>query len=422
MLRVSVLFLILIFINAGQAASKDLFQLAESQLTSLHRAPVISNEDVEKIWMKIGKYVIEKTNKRYAKLLYRVWTDLVKKNRIRHFTNDIRNELNISKKFCSYENNCHDLVAVYLPLNHMILIDYSELNDEVITWIYHELVHAYQYTYRLPIDVAKIFEFLIRDNEIKIVPEQAIDFLKFYYEAQANWYTLRFSQNQLWLDSGESSWTLLPTSFVKALIALPTGGATIMAGKTFFDPFFPKIDRIEKSTRGYLHVWRGEQLNFHELLILRNASHFFNTGVNIDLSFHYNFSRKIESAYFGSLPFLMQDDGGDQKLFVEMHDFYYETFLERLSSTFDECENLFAKVMSENAPLLQWLSIDSDYLKTCPIVDLTIFGSSRNLFADFYAQGSRGRFFHAGGEGSGGPTLKINPLLHLHPQLIVQPE
>ncbi len=423
MVRLIFFLLFTTFSLAGFAGVVDL-QIQESSVLSVKNAPVLPAEDLENIWKKIGVFILNRDAEidirmgNYPRLMYMVWHDLVSEDRIRRLTPEVRAELKVPEKHCIKGHGCHSLVAFYLPMSHLIFVDYEKLNDDVISWVYHEIVHAYQYTYRFPRDLIDIVN-AAADSKLKY--NEIIDYLKFYYESQANWYTLQFTRNEKWLDSGETAFLLAPTSFLKSLLVIPTLGVMLRWSKVEFENFVPKPDQIP-GHQGYFQLQQGEQLKFRELLVLRNVFQLFNIGVNFDFDFHKRFSQRIEEAYFGELAFLRQKDGGDQLIFKDLHDQYYSEIFFSVAIKMKKCDVAIDQILSGVSPLLNWLTGKIDR-GDCLVRfwNLTTKPELQKSYEKIYVEGSQGRFFHAGGEGSGGPALLIEPSLFMHPQLLVDP-
>lgn len=368
----------------------------------------ISDEKLAAVRDKIFSQLnLHRIPQKYKTLLSATWKNLSSGGRILSMDADAQFKLDIPKEFC-HEQKCHKLVAAYLPFVDAIVISTEAPEDELYAWIYHELVHAFQYTYRLPLDVITLVESgFVNKTDI-------IDTLKYFYESQANYYTLKITEDPEWLEYGRSGWSLAPGSYGKAILSLFSFGQSLRVGNSFMNDYLPLIDNLGWR-QGHLHTSRGEQLTFHELIVMRNFGWSFNPSVNFDLEFHTDYSHAIEQAYFGKIPYLLAQDGADQKFFKKMHDAYYEKVL---SPLIDEPRCAIAlDEVQKSAALVGWLNLPDNTLSSCSVY--ANFSLYRKEFLELYLS-NKNRFFDKGGEGGHGPGLQISPHLY-QPQLIIKP-
>lgn len=419
-LFISLLTIFTVGANAEDTALAAAQEISNQELLVLRASSPepFTRSELETLGKKIFSNLREgssyvKWSQRFIFYLNKTWEGLVARGRILKMNSKMQGNLNIPKHFC--HQKCYDLVAVYLPFVDYLLISDTAKNEDLYLWLFHELVHSYQYTYRLPFDFFNIL-MATQEQNLKIREADIIDFLKYFYESQANYYTLRLGLDAEWIDYGKSGLSLVPVSFLKGLLAAGTGSLSLTIGNSNFNNWIPKIDNKQWG-HGVLHTNQHEKLGFNELIILRKVSWFFNPSTNFDLDWHVDYSRAIESAYFGHLPFLLNEDGGDQIIFKNLHDTYYENII--LSTTIDsaECQLLLKEVRGSISPMLGWLTTDASSLEKCRPYRNFVY--ARDSFLKHYLSSDQ-RFFNAGGEGGNGPGLKISPQF-IQPQLIVKP-
>ena len=406
------------FITQSVWANEDIQDVVNHQINALNQsqAQPLSEEKLKILSAQIFGKIMGLIPKNQYYYMYKTWERLTKNKRVLYLTDSLHETLDIPKQFC-HDDKCYDLVAVYLPFVDAMLISDKAAESELQYWVYHELVHAQQYTYRFPLDVMNVMNIVDGiDKNIKLKEEDAVDFLKYFYESQANYYVLRMSRNNEWLDYGKSGWSLMPAAMLKGTLAAATLGQSLRLGISFFDNYIPVIDQ-KHWRQGYLHTQRGEMLEFHELISLRNLRWTFNPSVSFDMGFHKDYSLAIEHAYFGKTPFLLLGDGGDQKVFKKMHDDYYDELIFASSNiVVGECSVLFEKINSM-APFVAWITLDKSEISSCSRFDG--FAQLRDRFIDLYMQ-NKNRFFDRGGEGAHGPALRISPN-HYQTQLVIKP-
>lgn len=412
------LFLLVLFVAQSVWAAESVQDVVDQQINALNQsqAQPLPDEKIKKLGDEIFSKIISLVPESQFYYMVKTWERLTKNKRVLYLTDTVHSALDIPKRFC-HDDKCYDLVAVYLPFVDVMLVSEKAPESELQYWVYHELVHAQQYTYRLPIDVLNVMNIVDGvDKNITLKEVDAVDFLKYFYESQANYYVLRMSRNAEWLDYGKSGWSLMPAATLKATLAAATLGQSLRIGHSFFDNYIPSVD--QKGWRqGHLHTSRGEMLEFHELIALRNLRWTFNPSVSFDMGFHKDYSQAIEHAYFGKTPFLLLADGGDQKVFKKMHDDYYnELIFARNNIVIGECRALFEKINSM-APFVAWSTLDISEISSCRI--FKDFSQLRDRFVDLYMQ-NKNRFFDKGGEGAHGPALRISPN-HYQPQLVIKP-
>ena len=354
------------------------------------------------------------------------WKILTDAQRIRNLTLEIRQKLGIPQKHCPKENTCYDLVAVYLPISNMILVDYNELNDEAISRVYHELYHAYQYMFRYPLDIGMIFDFTRYDEKVEnSKPELEIneinDYLNFYYESIANWKTLQFTKDKSWLTTSNSEFYSAASGLLKGVVNTFSlnllSQVSVSSSKKWLSQEY--IDEYSTGENAEKSAYSEHSfLRMPDLLVIKDLKHMFTLQNNLDFQFHLNYTGAIESAYFGNHNFLSRRKNGDQNLFSRMHDNVYFKLKRNFKRDLIENENclkpLARIIYSETSPLLSWFSTSSSEFMRCEIYNSSSFWNARDqllmLYLDF-----NDHFFHNGTKGTGGPMLRIQP------QIIVKP-
>ncbi len=383
------------------------------------------NKNNKTLWNKTDGLFLQTTMaERYY--LESAWKILTRSQRIRNLTLDLRQKLGIPKQHCADTGNCYDLVAVYLPISNMILIEYTELNDETIAKVYHELFHAYQYMFRYPLDAGMIFDFTrFDDSSENSRPELEIneinDFLNFYYESIANWKTLQFTRNQEWLNTSKSEVYLFATGLLKGLVntfslKLLSQASDVSSKKWLSQEYFDEYGNEDSVAINVKSEYAF--LRMPDLLVIKDLNHMFTMQNNLDFQFHLNYTAALENAYFGNENFLKRRKNGDQRLFNRMHDNVYfklKRSFKRLIAKNKNCLEPLAKIIySQTSPLLSWFSTSPSEFMNCEVYSRSSFWQARDqllmLYLDF-----NDHFFQNGTKGTGGPMLRIQP------QLIVKP-
>ncbi len=346
-------------------------------------------------------------------LLVATWQRLLAEKRVRKLTPDLREKLAIPRMHCTTGNRCSELVAVYLPLSHYLLVDVESVNKENAIWFFHELIHAVQYIYRFPLDIEILYRYAQEGSPdgIKIRQDQLVDYLRFFYEAQANWYILRLEQNAEWLDVKQNKAGKVTEQGLKIVFHMTTM-TLFMNLRHAFEYLLPKIDDWSQDK-----TLRQRDTEFHELPILKKY-HNFNPAIQVDLRFLQKFARAIEIGYFGDLVFLYQDDNGDQKIYRDLHNKFYSTFGERTSRFLKGCRHTF-EVVQNGSPFINWLTLPKEDLD-CSTYGESSFFKDRAAITNIFIQNENTSLFHGGTKGGGGPGLKIGP--YIQPQLLVYPE
>lgn len=151
--------------------------------------------------------------------------ELIEKSAKRFLNNDkiypINAELSaFYKKNCTPKESCNLLLNFYLPSSDLIFVSTEDKNRNFTYGLFHELIHVYQFDHRLLIDLAVIDQ-AVKEGTLK--ESEVYDFLNFFYETQAHWYTLTVMRelNPEWWAYGND-----PTDFS--------------------DPNFPSLDELSR--------------------------------------------------------------------------------------------------------------------------------------------------------------------------------
>ncbi len=415
--------------NSNDPQLKHLLQMQKKEIETINHSfnTFFTNDQLDRVWTKIAELAQKKnlSGREYWMMDY-VWKSLRQQNKIRRLSKRLRDDLNIPEEYCSTKDTCSKLKAVYLPLNNMILVDFGSMDQVDILKFYHELVHAIQYTFRLPLDLQTLYENSKKKDGISA--SRIVDLLRFLYEAQANWYTIRISDDERWSSGIKSLLVLTPAAIVKVFFAMMTATATVRVGQEQLTDWLPEFDIPNEGK--YLHFKSSKAIEiFHEPIIVNHIFNLFNPGVNIDIDVHVLFSKIVERAYFGELNFIRQDNGSDQTAFVEMNNNFHNKVLSPRDLI--GCDSLLRNVAMSDSPLLQWLTLPRDAFIGCASYTEDRFFKNREVITKLVTDPRKWRFYHKGTEGGHGPSLNIDPQgtegghgpsLEIHPQLEILPE
>lgn len=345
---------------------------------------------------------------RYLTALELTYNRLQTKQRILELDAEARKSMGLPDQIChdtkKKQKDCHPFLGFYIPMTDTIVID-KALPDDKKKWVLlHELIHATQYFLRLPIDMSGLLN-------SELPQEKLFEYLSFFYEAQANWYTLTASMNKLWMPERKSGAKLKAIGSLKAYGFLITFGATIAPMKKSFQSLLPEVDQIRGWRNPYYHENADDILSLRELVILKTWRGNINPAVNIDLKFHQKFTHALETSYYGSLDFLLAPGAEDQKIFKKMHDRYY-SFLSLPEEQWQQClAQINSQVEAHKIPLIAWLSSDISDYAACDFEDLSFFKQKNKVQEILQSQS-----FFPGTEGSGPPSLILLPQIEVLPK------
>lgn len=295
---------------------------------------------------------------------------MIQDQRIHLLTPEIREKLPLNSTFCPSPQSCRDVRAFYLPLPGLLFLDSSLSQMEMVYSLFHEILHVYQFTYRFPLDLMMAS---ILVDQGKLAPEQAYDFLSYYYETQANWQTLRMNTHPAWRTKFQFEFKgragSMDSIIQSALIILTHGGSLLVQGAVNknMSRTLPDIDRLKFSGNPLGRYTNASEaaLDFHELHLQNKLS--FSGITPWDSNFHRAYAKAVEKTYFGKLDFIFQNNIPDYQLFNPLHNQYYKALGTKDIEKEDAgCEALLSRALSsEPSPLAFWLSLPAQEFQQC---------------------------------------------------------
>jgi hypothetical protein len=411
-----------VFESAKANPSDVLNSIKEQEVRLIANDPTtqIAPEFLNKMWGEIQKGMPYQGHN-FEFMMHNTWNHLRSKNKILKLTQELRNRLGLTRKICG--ETCYRLSGYYLPLANFILVDFDENNPDpnTIYWFYHELVHAVQYTYRLPLDLGMAYSFTKHGDEDTHLEENLMtDFLSYYYETQAHWYTLRFAQPTEWSDKKSSAFLRNSKTWLSAAVVL--GGMLLPAiiGHEFAWEYIPQTEcfsgpfLVQKTDPQYLFSLKELPVDF--------KGHWFNPAVNIDMGFYEDYADVIKQAYLGNKQKFTESD---QYLFVKIHNNWAKKML-RPCGVDDETQKqiaacltaLNAPIVNTESPTLSWFGLNANTLSSCPQYANSSFWKDKDEILNLYSQSRSGQFFNGGGRGAGGPLLQVQPQVILTPDMV----
>lgn len=395
------------FVTIASESSNRMFARQNFELEALNSAEALhlTPEEIKQIEITV---FYNRQDRGFKYLLNEAWKRLLAEGRVKKLTPDLREKLGIQQASCSPTHRRSDLVAVYLPSSHYFLVDFEEVNKETTQWFFHELVHAVQYIYRFPLDIEILFQYMQTSSPdgVKIRRDQLVEYLRFFYEAQANWYTLRLERNRDWMNVRQNKLVAGTIVTFKTILSI------IPVFKSIFDELLPEID----------HRHDGTELNMggidlYEMIMVKKF-HAINPGVHFDFAFIERYVRALEKAYFCELDFLYQPNNGDQKIYRDLHNKFYQTFGYQTPNLLNRCNSTFEAVQN-GSPYINWLTLPKEQLNCGPYENST-FLQNRDMIIEIFENSEKSGSYMGGTRGGGPPTLKISP--YIQPQIIFLPE
>ena len=364
--------------------------------------------------------------KNVLKKLNSIYQQMVAEGRIRSLTPELRKKFNIDRLGCNRAGHCSRLFAFYLPLTHQIYIDpdigKNDSDPEIAAHpgykiegvMLHELLHAYQYSYRFPIDL-QLLSKRVKDGEIN--PSDLRDYLDFFYEGQANYKVFNIALNPFINGTGKA-WV----PYMQFHAPVHYDGFVFGFDKQNRE-LLPRFERFHLPFMNFANDYTGVLSE----LVISHEEHTESKIFDYDFRFQYLFAKAIEKTYFGSLTFLFQDNHDDLKIYNSLYQEAYERLT--ASGALDKdprCKALISKVLGSNtSPMVQWLTLPKQEIEACPAYKGLGDPGFREEFIEKLQKGmnfsspfSTGR---PGGEGSH-PELDMEPSLDVLPQLEVLPE
>ncbi len=391
------------------------------------------SQTAEEIWKLV--FVNDREGSRIAALI----SDMMSKGKFRVLTDGTRKRLHLDRFLCRTPEHCTTIAGFYLPLTGHLFLDTSLPWPEQLGAFVHELYHAYQFTYRLPLDLGVLFEDV---HEGTIKKSDLGEYLDFFYEAQANWKGLHTYPDPLWVPY-ETDPKALAEKY-KKLGKSPPGQGFLGAilGHYRIQKYLPKMERT--SLLGSSAWGQGPSaismsiLEFTELVCAKDVDPNIDWD-NYDFPFFAKYCSSVERTYFGKLPFLFQNNRDDLAIFNSLHDNYFDKIggNDRVGPDADDirghfshlnkkCVALLEKIRAaETSPMVAWLSLSKAEMGSCPAYSgsLSEADSSdfiRSILTPYDPASPFSLIMLTGGEG-GSPGLKLQPSLGILPQLKVLP-
>ncbi|MFZ4715095.1 MAG: hypothetical protein ACOYL6_15345 [Bacteriovoracaceae bacterium] len=307
--------------------------------------------------------------------------------------------------------------GLYIPLIHTIVLSEELTDEQRLDSLYHEVVHAFQYTYRFPLDLYGFHQEMKGRKPLK--EEQVFEYLSFLYESQANWYTLRQAPSYQWKS------LIRPTTDLEFELKSAIHGLsltlTTQLTKLFIKQYISNADKVGFFT-GYI-AEDNVQFNFQitEMILLNTHSSTFFPGVSIDFKFFKEYSEAMEQAYFDNVDFMFNQKAHYQKRFIQLHNLFNTKILWASKSEFKSCQPFLQEVeQDEDSPLAFWLTVSEEKAKSCSFYSPYVKEEYQESFWNEIKKNAASpfRLVYPGGEGSS-PDLELSP--HFHPQYELTP-
>jgi hypothetical protein len=441
--------------NASSAQNMEDFAREKLAEISAESAQSVPREKIEALWhaiqldwdssylpLKIGHPKTEPSELLRIRLNGVVY-DLIERNAIKVLTPEIKAKLALDGLTCRYEGHCTKVDGLYLPVNHIIFIDTSMSDDDLMRVFLHELIHAYQFTYRLPIDIATMSE-LVQQGKIK--SEEVNLYLDYFYESQANWKGLQFSTPLQWLLKVEKqidqklqvgvSRLLVSSGVAASTVFIGTGttagvGAAVYGLGWLFQIAYGNatanrlLPDLAKS-QSLLTINNTPQdkltaaLLLPELVPIDDTMTRYNGFAAYNFDFHRDYGAAVQKYYFGKDRFLFKNDRNDLEIYNELHNHYYKRIgLNSMLESEPACRKLLLKVRdSKISPLVTWLTLPKAELESCSAYrDLGSDDGRERYLDDLLNPQNQKDPFHTGFPGTEGsrPGLTILPQLRVLP-------
>lgn len=436
------------------SGSTPLEELAQKQTAAIAAisTEAFSSEFVNQLWanierswetsnlpLRIGHPKVDPSEllKHRLKLLV---SDLNSKLGVRILTPELTKKFSTDGLTCRYEGHCTTLDGLYLPLSHLIFLNPLLNITELSRVFLHELLHAYQFTYRFPIDTTLLYQ-LTQDYELE---ENKIPaFLDFYYEGQANWKGIQFSFPDAWYPEILNGDKNLQVGLSRLLVSGAATYAIVMSGATVGTAYLAYglswlgqiaygnlssnsvLPRIAKSesllTINNTPKSRLEAaLKIPELIPIHERLTRISGFASYDFEFHLAFSQAIQKYYFGNEAFLFHNDRDDLAIYNRLNDRYYSSI--GISTEVDlepDCMDLLAQVRkSVSSPLVAWLTLPLSEIERCPAYRGKVQSEALTAHRDALLEPSTDRNpFENGFPGTEGsrPGLTLLPQLRILP-------
>lgn len=286
------------------------------------------------------QHMIQRFDQERLQLAYKACQPIIEKNEIFYLTEnnikilfkilnlDLTDKDFVVKKFLSYK-------GLYIPnLNIIFLNSFSDDENLRFESLIHECLHAYQYQYRLPIDLITL-----EQNNVK--NEEKLNFLAYYYEVEAHWLTQKVNVPAAWQDYVQNSEDFniynkyINTSDQNALFSnyqLKETDASKIPLLGFFIDVHNKLSSYW-STMPFAV--------FNNRLNKNNEKPY-------SLDFHKLFLKSLAHAQFsGRDTFLFDKNGRDQKIFFDLNENFYNYILKLKSNQNSQILRIdFSKILT----------------------------------------------------------------------------
>lgn len=111
---------------------------------------------------------------------------------------DVREEFGLPIELNSVSKGLH---GAYSPSKNILYLEPTLSDTDFYQALLHELVHAYQYQIRLPVDALLLMQMSEpdKDGKIPIAQKSIPAILDLYYESQAHWYVKTLRESAPWV-------------------------------------------------------------------------------------------------------------------------------------------------------------------------------------------------------------------------------
>jgi hypothetical protein len=365
--------------------------------------------------------------------------DLSSKSAIRAFTPEFKKQLDASGLGCKLAGHCTSINGLYLPMSSLIFLDTSLSDGEKTTAFLHELVHAYQFTYRFPLDLSLLYS---TADHTGLKPLEIDLYLDYYYESQANWKALQFNFPSPWffavhgnqaLQVGLSRMLVSGGAAAGAAFAGMSGGVGLLVyGASWLSEVIygnitanRLLPNVAKSPTWFTigntpHDKLTAATRIPELVPIDDKFTLFSGFAAYNFQFHRDYGAAIQKYYFGPEGILFKNNRDDLEIYNSLHNQYYS--LLGLSETVDNdtgCQLLLNDVRSSPvSPMLAWLTLPIQEIEACPVYKNMKWDQIRAAYLqDLLNPASSTDSFHSGLPGTEGSRTDLTLL----PQLNILP-
>jgi hypothetical protein len=353
--------------------------------------------------------------------------DLGRRGNIRVLTPELKAKL--EKQYCQPPKPCSKIHGFYLPLTHHLFIDPTVPPEGAAAMLEHELRHAYQFTYRFPIDLALLSKF---SEEGKIKLNDLDDYLNYFYESQATW-----KGGQVWLSPKWYPYvdmTRPPLNVWKDLKSTfaATADGRFKINRDFqaeqVNPYLPIVSRFGTQRRiTGLYPAGANALTRPELVISSSAEK--ETAQNyrylIDFKFLHRFATRIAETY--RLKKLVENNQDNREIYNSLHNNSYRRLIAGNELDLNpSCQNVIKKIQDKSSsPMVEWLSMSQTELESCPSYSHPggekVRADYEKRFLERHAPDSPFSTLLRDGGGGTHPGLDIIPGMVVLPQMEVTP-